>query len=564
MIRSRAQESRAAIEKLYITMRHLFIRGSYKPLGVSGESLIQALHVLQPEIYGLINDPERVELNGLLYVLDRLPRGIEECRYIKLISREGYENSSFENIVPAKRRRNCYRVDDMQMYVEMTRGRSDIYDILTHLTFLYNEAEKIRNNALDHKGRETPDWFKLRELVEKEEREEECDLEAAYSYLSNVLSRTYEETREAYERFATDPTRHSLFRIVYYLGKLSIEEAQGKDDREVMFSNTLRERIGHHIYGELWANNIKAILAEKDLITRPIHVISANLHSFINTIYGYHALGRSNYASLEQLAVEISQNKQPKLVKQIREFALKNGLTEVVDQSGTNIAVQIIDTAQLSNGYIAPGILQPDVDKDQSPVLLIMDYAFGEQAYECMDELLKPYDEEDGYPLRIESISIMGKAGILEGQKGDIMIPTAHVFEGTADNYPINNDVDADALAGHGLAVCTGPMITVLGTSLQNKDVLRYFLRSSWQAIGLEMEGAHYQKAIQAASRIRSSINPEVKLRYAYYASDNPLETGSTLASGSLGLDGIKPTYLISFHFLQQIFAEKVVAEPDS
>ena len=103
MIRSRAQESRAAIEKLYITMRHLFIRGSYKPLGVSGESLIQALHVLQPEIYGLILDPERVELNGLLYVLDRLPRGIEECRYVKLISREGYEHSSFENIIPDRK-----------------------------------------------------------------------------------------------------------------------------------------------------------------------------------------------------------------------------------------------------------------------------------------------------------------------------------------------------------------------------------------------------------------------------------------------------------------------------
>ena len=33
----------------------------------------------------------------------------------------------------------------------------------------------------------------------------------------------------------------------------------------------------------------------------------------------------------------------------------------------------------------------------------------------------------------------MGKAGILEGGKGDIMLPSAHVFEGTADNYPFKN-----------------------------------------------------------------------------------------------------------------------------
>lgn len=147
----------------------------------------------------------------------------------------------------------------------------------------------------------------------------------------------------------------------------------------------------------------------------------------------------------------------------------------------------------------------------------------------------------------------MGKAGILEGGKGDLMVPTAHVFEGTADNYPLENDLTIEDFEGQGLQVFAGPMITVLGTSLQNKDILHYFLKSSWKAIGLEMEGAHYQKAIQAHSRIRNNIPTGVVLRYAYYASDNPLETGSTLASGSLGLDGVKPTYLISIKLLNKI-----------
>ena len=52
--RSRAQESSAAIEKLYITMRHLFNRGFYKPMGVSGDTLREALLSLRPEIYGSI------------------------------------------------------------------------------------------------------------------------------------------------------------------------------------------------------------------------------------------------------------------------------------------------------------------------------------------------------------------------------------------------------------------------------------------------------------------------------------------------------------------------------
>ena len=140
--RTRAQESSNAIERMYITMRHLFNRGFYKPMGVSGETLREALLLLRPEIYGSIGE-EKAELEGLLYVIDRLPIGIEECSYINLTSDEGYGDSHFEVIIPAKRRRNCYRIDSEQMNIEVTRGRSEIYDILTHLTFLFVESHKI-------------------------------------------------------------------------------------------------------------------------------------------------------------------------------------------------------------------------------------------------------------------------------------------------------------------------------------------------------------------------------------------------------------------------------------
>lgn len=133
------------------------------------------------------------------------------------------------------------------------------------------------------------------------------------------------------------------------------------------------------------------------------------------------------------------------------------------------------------------------------------------------------------------------------------MVANSHVFEGTADNYPVDNEFSIEDFEGHGMHVVEGTMITVLGTSLQNKDILRYFYNSSWRAVGLEMEGAHYQKAIQSASKIRGSVSQDIKLLYAYYASDNPLISGQTLASGSLGLDGVKPTYLITVKILSKI-----------
>lgn len=553
--RTRAQESRAAVQRLYIAMQHLFIRGFYKPLGVSGEAIRDALMTLRPEIYGSITDPERVELDGLFYIFQRLPIGIEECRFVKLVSREGLEETRFEPIVPNKRRRKCYRIDQEQVFIEMTRGRSDIYDILTHLTFMYIESEKIRENILDHDEQVKREWQMLETIVEKEERGEEFNQEVAYTYLSTILGRTYQETVEACERFQRDPMVNSLFHITYWLGKRSLEEHRKEKDREISFSSALRERIGHHYYGEAWANNIKKLLAEKGLLNRPIHILSANLHSVMNVCYGFAALPEltEEVSNLEELARLLSQSDQGQLRQQVRQFALDHGMYQIDDVSGTNISVQVFDTAHFKAGQL-PAEVACDTQylEKEKPVILVMDYAFGEQAFETMDELLKPFGKKH---LNVQSIGIMGKAGILEGQKGDIMVATAHVFEGTADNYPLRNELQKSDFEGHGLDIYEGPMITVLGTSLQNREILRFFLESSWSAVGLEMEGAHYQKAIQAASQIRGTISSAVRLMYAYYASDNPLETGSTLASGSLGLDGVRPTYLITTQMLGKMLS---------
>jgi hypothetical protein len=554
--RSRAQESSAAIERLYISMRHLFNRGFYKPMGVSGETLREALLSLRPEIYGSIAE-EKVELSGLLYVIERLPVGIEQCRFINLTSDEGYSNSHFKAIVPPKRRRNCYRIDDEQMNVEITRGRSDIYDILTHLTFIFIESHKIKDRVLiDEIGEVTRDWQKLEELVLQNKKLTIIDREKAISHISSVLGRTFAEVQSIYPDFATPESPERFLHIVYWLGKLAIEEVVLNNKRTITFSPILRERLGHHIYGEIWANSIKEVLQKNNLIERPIHIISANMHSVMNSIFAEPVIGKK-YKDLNEFQIfeDLSSSNNKDLRKKVEDYALKNGMISLPDTSGTNIDVQIFDTAQVDFKKSAFPTAQLDKDK---PVLIVMDYAFGEQAFETIDELLKPYKvDKNKIFLNVESVSIMGKAGILEGGKGDIMIPNAHINEGTADNYPFENELTKEMFDGNGISVFAGPMVSVLGTSLQNRDLLKFFHESTWEAIGLEMEGAYYQKAIQSASKIRKSINPNVKVRYAYYASDNPLETGSTLASGGLGTTGVKPTYLITIKILEQIFNAK-------
>ncbi|WP_018675014.1 DUF6909 family protein [Riemerella columbina] len=555
MAKSRARETTEAIERLYVAMRHLFYRGFFKPAGVSGETLRNLLLVIQPEIYGSMALSKKVELDGLLYVLDRLPEGIEECAFVHLTSDEGFHKASFQPIVPKKRRRNCYRIDQHQMNIEVLLGRSEIYDILTHLTFFYLEADKVRNLGFDLDNDGTPRriWHIIEEVAKGEKKFTRKEKEVALIQLSGFLGRTFEETLSAYDKFGDDSNPDRLFKIIYNMGEVSLADWKKQREREIFFSAILQERVGHHFFGEKWANKVKEVLVQHNLHKRPLHIISANMHSVKNMLFANKALGASTKKSVDYSLYEKISN-EATLRKKVSDYAVSKGMIYIDDQSGSNIDVQIFDLKKIDLSETP--FSHYEVDKDS--VIIVFDYAFGEQAFEVMDELLKPFFVgEDEYHMLVRSISIMGKAGILEGKKGDIMIPTSHIFEGTADNYPFENALKLEDFQDEDLKAFEGAMITVLGTSLQNKDILSYFMTTSWKAIGLEMEGAHYQKAIQVASKIRHHISPDLFVCYAYYASDNPLETGSTLSSGGLGLTGVKPTYLITLRILEKIFKDQ-------
>ena len=92
-------------------------------------------------------------------------------------------------------------------------------------------------------------------------------------------------------------------------------------------------------------------------------------------------------------------------------------------------------------------------------------------------------------------------------------------------------------------------MLTVAGTFLQNRDALRYF-RDRWHALGVEMEGTPYAKALEQA-RLRGRVGQDVAVGVAYYASDAPL-SGDFLST-PLGSAGIGPVYAVSLAILRSI-----------
>ena len=322
--RTRAQESTNAIEKLYISMRHLFSRGFYKPMGISGETLRKSLLQLRPEIYGSIAE-DRIELNGLSYVIERLPEGIEECQFINLTADEGYKNSSFKTIIPPKRRRNCYRIDKDQMNIEITRGRSEIYDILTHLTFLFIESHKIQKKVTLNDGNDfIREWTLLEEIVIHHKKITAQEKEVTLVHLGNILGRTFDEVSTAFNTFSSEENPNRFFQLIYWLGKLAINEVLENKKRTVNFSAVLIDEIGHHIYGDIWADNIKKVLKENDLLKRPIHIISANMHSVLNSIYAAGALPEKakEFKGFE-LYQKLSDSDSKPLQKAVKDYASK-------------------------------------------------------------------------------------------------------------------------------------------------------------------------------------------------------------------------------------------------
>ena len=552
-----ARQARLAISTFQIMSSAFLLRGYYRFAGKSGQTLENALRNLDPEIYGSMNDTRITELKGLEYVLDRLPRGIEQCHRIVMMAHEDLKGTSFEEIIPLKRRRISYRVGDNEMSMVVSRGFSEVYDILTHLTFMYIEAKKIYSNVRDEEENLSQEWKRLEDHVNHGGELKGPELDKGLWDLSIILGRTYQETKETYAYMQKNKketnSSNGLFHVIYDLGRLIEREKGGGDLVEVRFTPSLIGVIMNQVYGKRWAGAIKEKLVKQDLLDRPLHIISANQHSVLNLLYGYEAfkgeLSKNYKNDIYEFVQQFSD--RPEVIKEVAE---KSGFQELVDESGFQIICQIIDGAALDSIEIHPALnFSPKDMNQEKPVLLVMDYAFGTQAFEAMDELLKPWQHEGAeQKINVQSISVMGKAGTLPGLKGDIMLATAHVLEGTPHNYSVVGDLTPEDFEAD-VNVFAGPIITVLGTSLQNRDVLEKFQQTSWQAVGLEMEGGHYQRAINAAM-IRGHISKDAKLRYAYYASDNPLISGQTLAAGAMGEAGIRPTYMITKVILEKIF----------
>ena len=147
-----------------------------------------------------------------------------------------------------------------------------------------------------------------------------------------------------------------------------------------------------------------------------------------------------------------------------------------------------------------------------------------------------------------------GVSSGLVGARGDLMVPHSTLLQAGDELYPLPNpDLDVARLAA--LApdrpVHVGPVLTVAGTLLQNRQLL-HFYRRFWQCVGLEMEGSFFARTLIAAMNA-GIVRSDVATRFAYYTSDVPLDPDSTLSEALSPIEGVPPLYAITRAILSQI-----------
>ncbi|HOX49676.1 MAG TPA: hypothetical protein PLG14_10865, partial [Spirochaetales bacterium] len=203
------------------------------------------------------------------------------------------------------------------------------------------------------------------------------------------------------------------------------------------------------------------------------------------------------------------------------------------------IQVQLVDTAALRGKSFDPGIVLDGLAPQPRSLVVNIDYAFGEQAEEIMRSLLLLFGRN------VRSISVLGKAGALLGERGDLLVPTAFVEQANDAFLPLGPLPEgrlgrlANALPGR--AVREGPLLTVGGTLLQNRAMLQFY-RRIWGCVGLEMEGIWYLRAILEAEEL-GVLRRGSRLGFIYYVSDLPLAAGQRLSERLSPQEGVPPLY---------------------
>lgn len=549
--------------------------------------LVEAYKALDPALHSGAGDETVIDWAALSYAVRRLPENVCSTFVFLLTDNLPTVYASPELLFPAVRAEARHRFMFEMMpgkdMVLVRTGLSDIVDFLSCLCLFSVEARKIRYR-LNHPSL-------IRTLSRFEDEAEWIEPYSAASAETARADLAYEGDIAAAEEDdkgggpGPENERNAILleRLPFSAeerGELeriwpgeAVERVRELVFHRQAYSVDVRKQVNNYNgrLSELWASEVGAAAGEV-LGVRPsdfppdyeVHIISSNTHSVSNCLnpffvsHGPEILAWAEKQGLRSEGWNEAQDEVYHLSRaylaafpdargELVESERRAGILSLPETVTTGIQVQLVDVDRACDAVADPGVRRSGCGPRS--LIVNIDYAFGEQAEEIIRNLLLLFGRN------VRSIDVLGKAGALIGKRGDLILPSAFVEQANDTFMPVTAPSPAilgrlaAALPGRGIH--TGPLLTVGGTLLQNRAMLQFY-RRIWGCVGLEMEGAWYLRAVHEAEGL-GVLSRGAALRFLYYVSDLPLETGMHLSERLSPLEGVPPLYATTRAVLSDI-----------
>jgi len=511
------------------------------------DELVAAYRDLHPVLHRGSASQE-LDLEALAYVMPRLPGNITSMQCLHLAEElpqmlRGKEQHFAVATQRAKKRR-FYEVLPNKVVALLRDPVTDKVDLITKLCIYGVETRKLQERLLQANAAPALAHF----ASEDGTMDDRPDLGEILPFLPEEIGRLNQIFGGSLPR--------RLYELMAQAGQISLYFQRSASARS---ATALEQWVAQVRKG------VGEVLGDQDPDEAvQVHIISSNTHSVHNCLSAW--LHRRTdeimqwaretnvpIAGMEVLDDQLYQaarawfSAHPEQAEKRVQEDRAAGILRLADVSGTGIEASLIDANRIQ-GPLDRALPMPSLDR--RTLIVNIDYAYGQQAELVMRSLILLFGK------RIRSISVFGKSGAVVGSRGNVLLPSQLLMQTDDQLYPVaNQDLEpADfGACGYDRAVHTGTLLTVLGTAMQSREMLSYY-RNFYGAIGMEMEGSFYLREIHRAISL-GLIHEGVRLRFAYYTSDTPLEEHASLASNMTPAQGVPAVYAITRAVLRRIFA---------
>jgi len=545
----------------------LYVRTIYSLLRSTADVQIRALEEVHAGVTSLLHPHVREsfpDTSAFIYSLLRLPSCMPDVRQIVLgqsadvFLKHGYsEVENWQPVSARARRRRCFYngTDTLACFIA---SQSDIDDIIPTLT-----AYQI-------------EWNKLHSLLQNQNIHfDELNTESrsnAVDRLSALMQIPVEDLERLRVIWGND--------FSAYLNRI---KQQQTTFRVRLLGGSLSD---YWRATSAWWDQIEK--ASPYLRDRPVYFVSSNTHSLANILSGFAFLHekeiigfieqsgndelRSSWREIQKGAVPASREnflyytlkklQQTPAGKYLQEeqvnYENQIGITRIPSEHSFDIEAQVIEIDRLISTTFDPRLNISDGSflSKSNAVILNVDYPLGLSSYNILSKVAEHMSPVLG-------IYILGKAAILNGVRGDVMIPNVVYDEHSENTYLFQNAfkaTDVSPLLMYGSVLDNQKAVSVLGTFLQNARIMDVLYREGYTDI--EMEAGPYLSAIYEMYRPeRHPVNEIVNLYglpfdlgILHYASDKPLSKGKNLGAGTLSYYGMDSTYATTLAIARRIF----------